>query len=135
MRVCIKRYWNLKSQKGLESLAPATTMGALTFSFCNLLVCFNSIFNRVQIMALEINYTDKVLAGVNHSFTLSSDEGPPSGEVLVGGAPIPHRVVFLREPQWKVSFMIPSEAVGKELTMRFQAGGNSVDETKEIVGS
>ena len=84
-------------------------------------------------MALKIDYTDKILAGVNHSFTLVSDEGPPSGEVLIGGAPVPHRVVFLREPKWKVSFKIPGDAVGKELTMRFKAGGSDVEESKEIV--
>jgi hypothetical protein len=84
-------------------------------------------------MALEINYTDKVLAGVHHSFTLTSTEGPPAGEVLVGGSPIPHRVVPLREPKWKVSFLIPADAAGKELKLRFKAGASAVDEGKEIV--
>lgn len=83
-------------------------------------------------MVLKINYTDKVLAGLNHSFTLTSDEGPPSGEVLVGDASIPHRVVHLREPKWKVSFRIPDDAAGKELVMRFRAGSSRVEESKPI---
>ena len=84
-------------------------------------------------MALKINYTDKILAGVNHSLTLTSDEGSPSGEVLVDGTSIPHRVVPLREPLWKVSFRIPGDAAGKSLVLKFAAGSSAVDESKEIV--
>lgn len=84
-------------------------------------------------MALKINYTDKVLAGVHHSLTLTSDEGPPSGEVLVGGGTIPHRIVPLREPLWKVSFRIPDDAAGKDLCLKFAAGASAVDESKEIL--
>ncbi len=83
-------------------------------------------------MSLSINPTDKTLAGVNHSFTLDSDEGPPAGEVLVDGEPVPHRVVFLREPKWKVSFLVPAGAAGKQLTLRFRAGSSAAEQSYEI---
>ena len=84
-------------------------------------------------MTLAINYTDKILAGVHHSFTLTSDAGPPTGEVLVDGTAIPHRIVPLREPKWKVSFVVPAQSAGKQLGVRFAAGPSSVEETKEIL--
>ena len=36
-------------------------------------------------MAVSINVSDKVLAGLNQSYTITSDSGEPSGQVAVGG--------------------------------------------------
>lgn len=84
-------------------------------------------------MAVSVNLTDKIIAGLHHSFTITSDEGPPAGEVRVGGEVIPHRLIPLREPKWKVSFLLPADSAGKELELRFRAGTSTLEETAEIV--
>ncbi len=91
----------------------------------------------------ELNYTDKILAGVHQSYTFTSDEGTPSGTVLVDGAEVAHRIIPLGPPKeeptgtnkwkYKVTFLIPAGTAGKALTMRFQAGASSIDDEKEIV--
>ncbi len=92
---------------------------------------------------LKLNFADKILAGVNQSYTFTSDEGPPAGKVLIDGSEVDHRVVPLGPPKeavtgtrlmkYKVAFFIPGEALGKKLQMRFEAGSSSVDEDKEII--
>ena len=94
-------------------------------------------------MALSINYPDKILAGVNQSYTVTSDEGLPRGQVMVGGKALDHRVVELGAPKdsiisttlvrkYKVSFFLPKDSVGKSLTLQFQAGSSKVDESKPV---
>ena len=83
-------------------------------------------------MPITLNYTDKFLAGVNHSFTITSDEGLPQAEVLVGESPIPCRVIHMQNPKYKVSFRIPENAAGKEVTLKFKAGEATLEESKEI---
>ncbi|MBI4583597.1 MAG: hypothetical protein HY717_06215 [Planctomycetes bacterium] len=83
-------------------------------------------------MPVQLSFSDKVLSGVNHSFTITSSEGPPAGEVLVGGKPVPHRLVPLREPKWKISFTVPANTAGQELVVRVRAGASSLEEKKPI---
>ena len=84
-------------------------------------------------MTIEVKYTDKILAGVYHSFTVTSNEGPPSGEVLVDGSSLPHRVIHLQDPKYKISFKVPGNSAGKELVLKLTAGMSVFQETKEIV--
>ena len=84
-------------------------------------------------MPVQISFSDKVFAGVNHSFTITSNEGVPSGEVLVDGKTIPHRLIPQREPKWKISFSVPPGAAGKELVVRIRAGASTIEEKKTIV--
>ena len=83
-------------------------------------------------MSIEVNYTDNFYAGVYHSFTITSDEGLPSGEVLVGETTIPHRIIHMQDPKYKISFHVPEDAVGKELVLRLKAGATDIEEKKEI---
>lgn len=94
---------------------------------------------------LEINYPDKILAGVNQSYTFLTDEGPPAGEVSVDGSALSHRIVPLGPPKgepsgtvlmkYKVSFFIPDDTVGKSLRLAFRAGESAVDDAKEITAA
>ena len=97
-------------------------------------------------MSLSINFPDKILAGLNQSYTLTSDEGAPSGKVHVTGQALPHRVISLGPPKdatesmtpvmkYKVSFLLPKDAVGKTLTLEFRAGSTSIEESKPITES
>jgi hypothetical protein len=92
---------------------------------------------------VEINYPDKILAGVNQSYTITTDEGSPRGTVQVDGQDLPHRVIPLGPPKdalvsttpvmkYKVSFLLPAGSVGKSVTLRFQAGSSRVEDTKPI---
>ena len=97
-------------------------------------------------MSIEINFPDKILAGVNQSYTMTTDEGAPSGKVEVEGKELPHRVIPLGAPKdalvsttpvmkYKVSFFLPDGTQGKDLVMRFQAGASQVEEKKLITES
>ena len=97
-------------------------------------------------MSIEINFPDKVLAGVNQSYTVTTDEGAPSGNVEVEGKNLPHRVIPLGAPKdalvsttpvmkYKVSFFLPDGTAGKDLIMRFQAGESRVEEKRQITES
>jgi hypothetical protein len=97
-------------------------------------------------MSIEINFPDKILAGVNQSYTVTTDEGAPSGQVQVEGKDLPHRVVPLGAPKdalvsttpvmkYKVSFFLPDGTQGKDLVMRFRAGASQVEEKKPITDS
>jgi len=97
-------------------------------------------------MSLNINYPDKILAGLNQSYTLLSDEGAPRGKVTLEGKELPHRVIPLGPPKdakesttplykYKVSFLLPKESAGKSVTFQFQAGSSKVDESKPITES
>lgn len=83
-------------------------------------------------MAISINYPDKIIAGLWQSYTITSDEGPPQGEVLIDEAPIEARIISLRPPIWKVTFLIPRESAGKKLALKFRNGGTKIEETKAI---
>jgi len=94
-------------------------------------------------MSLTINFPDKILAGLNQSYTLLSDEGAPSGRVAVEGKELPHRVIPLGPPKdakesttplfkYKVSFHLPKDSVGKNVVLQFQAGSSKVDESKPV---
>jgi hypothetical protein len=94
-------------------------------------------------MPVTINFPDKILAGVNQSYTIASGDGPPAGKVLVGGAEVEHRVLPLGpvktleknppEFRYKVSFFLPDDSAGKELELKFAAGSSRLEETKTIV--
>ncbi len=94
-------------------------------------------------MSLTINFPDKILGGLNQSYTLLSDEGAPSGKVSVQGKELAHRVIPLGAPKdakesttplfkYKVSFLLPKDSVGKSVTLQFQAGASKVDESKPV---
>ena len=94
-------------------------------------------------MALDINVPDKILAGLNQSYTITSDSGEPTGTVLVGGVEVPHRVLPLGPPKeqtagdtpqfkYKVSFLLPQDSAGKKLDLRFSAGESKADDSLEI---
>ena len=97
-------------------------------------------------MALDINFPDKILAGLNQSYTITSDEGPPGGSVQLEGKDLPHRIIPLGPPKdakesttpimkYKVSFWLPDGSSGMKLTLRFQAGASKVDESRPVTGS
>lgn len=96
-------------------------------------------------LMLELNYPDKILAGVHQSYTFTSDEGPPSGQVSIDGVEVAHRVLTLGPPKgestgtnkikYKITFLIPGGAAGRTLEMKFQAAGSSIDDSKEIIES
>ncbi len=94
-------------------------------------------------MSLTINYPDKIIGGLNQSYTLLSDEGTPTGKVSVEGTELPHRVILLGPPKdskesttllckYKVSFLLPRDAVGKNVRFQFQAGSSRVEESKPV---
>jgi hypothetical protein len=83
-------------------------------------------------MPITVNATDKFLAGVNHSFTITSDEGLPSGEVIVGKTMVPCRIFRLRDPNYKISFLVPKGSAGQELVLRLRAGKATVEEKHPI---
>lgn len=90
-------------------------------------------------MALNINLSDKILAGVNQSYTITSGEGSPAGKVLLDGVEIEHRVIPLGPDKtssgespppykYKVSFFLPDDSAGKELELKFSAGSSTAEE-------
>ncbi len=83
-------------------------------------------------MAISINYPDRILPGVWQSYTITSDEGAPEGEVILGERTLPQRIIPMRAPKWKVTFHLPAEAAGKKMTLRFRNPGAKVEDTKEI---
>jgi len=83
-------------------------------------------------MAISINYPDRILPGVWQSYTITSDEGAPEGEVIFENRPLPQKIIPLRSPKWKVTFLLPAEAAGKTMTLKFRNAGGKVEETKEI---
>ena len=46
--------------------------------------------------------------------------------------PLPQKIIPLRAPKWKVTFLLPAEAAGKQMTLKFRNAGGKVEETKEI---
>ena len=95
-------------------------------------------------MALSINVPDKILAGLNQSYTITSDSGEPSGSVSVAGAELAHRNVPLGPPKdaeesapldykYKVTFLLPADSVGSQLELKFSAGESEVEETHEVI--
>jgi hypothetical protein len=83
-------------------------------------------------MALSINFSDKVIAGLWQSYTITSDEGPPEGEVVLEGKPLDRRIIPMREPLWKVTFLLPKDSGGKELVLRFKNRAAAVEEKKAV---
>jgi hypothetical protein len=97
-------------------------------------------------VSLDINYPDKILAGVNQSYTVTSDEGPPQGTIAIDGKDLPHRLIPLGPPKdalvsttpvmkYKVTFYLPADSTGKNVTLRFQAGASRVDDSKAITAA
>ena len=95
-------------------------------------------------MALSINYPDKILAGVNQSYTVTSDEGAPAGKVVLAGEELPYRLVRLGAPKtadvsttpevkYKITFLLPSDSAGRSVQLQFEAGSSKVDDSKEII--
>ncbi len=95
-------------------------------------------------MSLEINVPDKILSGLNQSYTITTDEPvAPAGSVTVNGLEVPHRVIPLGPPKeqtandvpqmkYKVSFLLPTDSAGQKLELRFAAVGSNADESYEI---
>lgn len=86
-------------------------------------------------MAIKINYPDKILPGVWQSYTISSDEGEPRGEVVLEGKALEQRIIHMRDPLWKVTFFLPPESGGGKLTLKFQNSGSQVEDTKEVLSA
>jgi hypothetical protein len=95
-------------------------------------------------MAVSINVSDKVLAGLNQSYTITSDSGQPSGQVAVGGVELAHRIIPLGPPKetdssapldykYKVTFFLPPDTVGQQLELKFAAGESEVEESHEVI--
>ena len=95
-------------------------------------------------MAVSINVSDKVLAGLNQSYTITSDSGEPSGQVAVGGVELAHRIIPLGPPKetdssapldykYKVTFFLPPDTVGQQLELKFAAGESEVEESHEVI--
>ncbi len=95
-------------------------------------------------MPIDINVPDKILAGLNQSYTITSDSGEPSGSVTVGGQDVPHRIVSLGPPKeqtaddtptfkYKVSFLLPGDSAGKKLQLEFSAGASKASDEHEII--
>ena len=95
-------------------------------------------------MAVSINVSDKVLAGLNQSYTITSDSGEPSGQVAVGGVELAHRIIPLGPPKetdssapldykYKVTFFLPPDTVGQQLGLKFAAGESEVEESHEVI--
>ena len=95
-------------------------------------------------MAVSINVSDKVLAGLNQSYTITSDSGEPSGQVAVGGVELAHRIIPLGPPEetdysapldykYKVTFFLPPDTVGQQLELKFAAGESEVEESHEVI--
>ncbi len=95
-------------------------------------------------MALSINYPDKILAGVHQSYTATSDEGEPSGDVVLAGQSLPFRLICLGAPKsvdvstateikYKITFLLPESSAGKSVQLKFEAGSSKVDDSKEII--
>ncbi|MFP6737351.1 MAG: hypothetical protein VCD34_01290 [Planctomycetota bacterium] len=95
-------------------------------------------------MALSINVPDKILAGLNQSYTITSDSGEPSGSVSVAGTELAHRIVPLGPPKdteesapldykYKVTFLLPADSVGSQLELKFSAGESEVEEAHEVI--
>jgi hypothetical protein len=94
-------------------------------------------------MALNINYADKILAGLHQSYTITSDEGPPAAKVLVDGRELPLRIIPLGPPKgapesttavmkYKITFLLPEDSAGKTLVVQLQAGATKVEDSKPI---
>jgi hypothetical protein len=97
-------------------------------------------------MALSVTYPDKILAGLNHSLTLTSDEGPPKAKLSLGDVPLAHKLIPLGPPKtaaesltpvmkYKLSFTVPKGSSGKVLKLDLSAGASKVAETKTVVDS
>ena len=95
-------------------------------------------------MSLEINVPDKILSGLNQSYTMTTDEPvAPTGSVTVNGLEVPHRVIPLGPPKeqtandvptmkYKVSFLLPGDSAGQKLELHFAAAASKADESFEI---
>ena len=93
-------------------------------------------------MALSINVSDKVLAGLNQSYTITSDSGEPAGQVAVGGVELAHRIIPLGPPKescapldykYKVTFFLPPDTAGQQLELKFAAGESEAAENHEVI--
>ena len=95
-------------------------------------------------MAVSINVSDKVLAGLNQSYTITSDSGEPSGQVAVGGVELAHRIIPLGPPKdtdsctpldykYKVTFFLPPDTIGQQLELKFSAGESEAEESHEVI--
>ncbi len=95
-------------------------------------------------MAVSINVSDKVLAGLNQSYTITSDSGEPSGQVAVGGVELAHRIIPLGPPKdtdacvpldykYKVTFFLPPDTIGQQLELKFAAGESEAEESHEVI--
>jgi len=83
-------------------------------------------------MALSIKYPDKIIEGVWQSYTITSDEGMPDGDVLLEGQPLKRRIIPMRHPKWKVTFFLEAGTAGKNVTLKFQNEKSRLEETKTI---
>lgn len=95
-------------------------------------------------MAIEINFPDKILAGVNQSYTITSDAGEPAGTIGIDGVELAHRVIRLGAPKdslesttpvmkYKVTFFLPADSSGKQVKLAFRAGSDATEELRDVI--
>jgi len=83
-------------------------------------------------MALSITYPDKIIAGLWHSLTVTSEAGPPEGDVLLDGKPLERRIIPMRAPLWKITFLVAKEGAGKPLVVKLRNPAAALEETKTV---
>lgn len=95
-------------------------------------------------MAISANFPDKILAGLNQSCTVTSDEGPPHARIHVDSEGLPFRLIPLGPPKdapesststmkYKVTFHVPEDAARKTLHVDLWTDASRVEETRPVV--
>lgn len=97
-------------------------------------------------MSISLSYPDKVIAGLNQSYTITTDEGPPRVSVRLNAQVLPHRLILLGPPKseadsrtpvkkYKLSFYLPEGSAGGVLSLEVEAGASRIEESKPVVES
>lgn len=95
-------------------------------------------------MAIGVNFPDKVIAGLNQSYTITSDEGAPQGRIHVDSVGIAFRLIPLGPPKsdpesttavlkYKVTFHLPEDSVGKTLHVDLWTEASRIEEARPVV--
>ena len=95
-------------------------------------------------MAISVNFPDKIIAGVNHSLTITTDEGPPKATLQVEATTLPCRLIPLGPPKsesdsdtpvmkYKVTFYLPDDAVGKSLQVDLWTEASRLEDARPVV--
>lgn len=95
-------------------------------------------------MAISVNFPDKVIAGLNQSYTITSDEGSPNARIHVDSLGLSFRLIPLGPPKtepesstgilkYKVTFHLPEDSVGKTLHVDLWSDASRLEETRPVV--